>query len=424
MSNSRALEGVVDRVAELLLRRFGMRPDPTLRGRLRRAIRDKAAEHGQDLTAYFDALGVSGDILQGLLNRVTVQETAFFRHPEQFDVLARDVLPALQRPVRIWSAGCANGQEAFSLAMLLQEQDVDGCVMATDLSTAALQRTTAARYASRELSGLSPDRIASHMTPTGDSWEVNKLIRDRVSTLHYNLLDPLPPEIRSCQIVFCRNVLIYLSPEHAQALLDRIADTLPSTISLFLGAAETIWQVSDRFKAIPAGDTFIYRRAVTEAASDETRPQRRTAPTDSGRAPLKRTVRKRAANVVAGEQSDPRSSGPLTAAQQSTAAPESTELAELLARLGEDAMAAGDIPAAVVAFRKFAYLAPHDPVAQLHLGLALEAAGDDRSAQRAYAAARRALLEADPADSDAGIKGYATAEFVRLLDSKQRELTQ
>jgi chemotaxis protein methyltransferase CheR len=424
MSNSHALEGVVDRVAELLLRRFGMRPDPTLRGRLRRAIRDKAAEHGQDLTAYFDALGVSGDILQGLLNRVTVQETAFFRHPEHFEVLARDVLPALQRPVRIWSAGCANGQEAFSLAMLLEEQGVDGSVIATDLSTAALQRTMSARYASRELSGLSPDRIAAHMTRTRDSWEVNKLIRDRVRTLHYNLLDPLPLEVRSCQVVFCRNVLIYLSPEHARALLDRIADTLPSTISLFLGAAETIWQVSDRFKAIPAGDTFIYGRAVIGAAADVTRPERRTAPTDSGQAPLKRSVRTRAADVAAGEQSDPRSSRPVTGSEQSTAATDSAESTAQLARSGEDAMAAGDIQAAVVAFRKFAYLSPHDPVAQLHLGLALEAAGDERSAQRAYAAARRALLEGDPADIDGGIKGYATAEFVRLLDSKQRELTK
>jgi chemotaxis protein methyltransferase CheR len=334
------------------------------------------------------------------------------------------VLPALQQPVRIWSAGCANGQEAYSLAMLLEEQGVDGCVIATDLSTAALQRTTAARYASRELSGLSPDRIAAHMTRTGDSWEVNGLIRDRVSTLHYNLLDPLPPEIRSCQVVFCRNVLIYLSPEHARALLGRIADTLPSTISLFLGAAETIWQVSDRFNAIPAGDTFIYRRAVIGAAADVTRPERRTAPTDSGRPPLKRSVRTRAADVAAGELSDPRSSRPVTGSEQSTAATDPAESTAQLARSGEDAMAAGDIPAAVVAFRKFAYLAPHDPVAQLHLGLALEAAGDERSAQRAFAAARRALLEGDPADIDCGIKGYATAEFVRLLDSKQREFTQ
>jgi chemotaxis protein methyltransferase CheR len=77
-----------------------------------------------------------------------------------------------------------------------------------------------------------------------------------------------------------------------------------------------------------------------------------------------------------------------------------------------------------VAFRKCAYLAPHDPMAQLHLGLALQAAGHERSAQRAYAAARRALIKADPAHSIAGIEGIATAELVRLLDSKQRVLAQ
>ena len=77
-----------------------------------------------------------------------------------------------------------------------------------------------------------------------------------------------------------------------------------------------------------------------------------------------------------------------------------------------------------MAFRKCAYLVPHDPVAQLHLGLALEAAGDASAAQRAYAAARRALLDADPAHSVAGIEGYATAELIRLLDSKQKVLAR
>jgi chemotaxis protein methyltransferase CheR len=73
-----------------------------------------------------------------------------------------------------------------------------------------------------------------------------------------------------------------------------------------------------------------------------------------------------------------------------------------------------------VAYRKCAYLAPDDPVAQLHLGLALEAAGDEPSAQRAFAAARQALLRADSTHSAAGFEGYATAELASLLDSRQR----
>jgi chemotaxis protein methyltransferase CheR len=77
-----------------------------------------------------------------------------------------------------------------------------------------------------------------------------------------------------------------------------------------------------------------------------------------------------------------------------------------------------------VAFRKCAYLAPHDPLPKLNLGLALQAVGDERSAQRAYAAARRALLDADPAHGIAGIDGIAAGELIRLLDAKQRDVTR
>ena len=215
-----------------------------------------------DAATYWTAWPKAATALQALLNRITVQETAFFRHPEQFEVLARDVLPTLPQPVKIWSAGCANGQEAFSLAMLLEEQGIDGSVIGTDLSTTALNRTVAGRYVTRELSGLSPRRIARHLSRTADGWQINAAIRGRVSALHHNLLDPLPPDVQSCQVIFCRNVLIYLSPEHARTFLDRIADTFPASTVLFLGAAETIWQVTDRFKAVAIGDTFVYRQAI------------------------------------------------------------------------------------------------------------------------------------------------------------------
>jgi len=410
MTNSQALETVVDRVAELLHLRIGLRPDRTLRGRLRRAIRDEASRHGHDATTYLDRLAVDGDALQGLMNRVTVQETGFFRHPEQFEVLVRDVLPELSRPVKIWSAGCANGQEAFTLAMILEEQDIDGAVVATDLSTAALQRTTAARYTSRELSGLSPDRLGRHLARVGDFWEFNQQIRARVSTLHHNLLDPLPPAVQDCQVVFCRNVLIYVSPDQAGLFLDRIADTLSSATTLFVGGAETIWQVSDRFKAIHIGDTFIYRERASGSGSVE-RPTQRERPTDPRPVPT-------ATAVALTARARRESAGPASRAERAPSEPQAAERAALLEKMAQDAFAAGDHDAAVVAFRKCAYLTPDDPMAQLHLGLALEAAGDEASAKRAFAAARRALLDTGPDHSLAGLEGYAAAELLKLLDSK------
>jgi chemotaxis methyl-accepting protein methylase len=423
MTSSRAPEAVVERVAEILLHRIGLRPDPTLRGRLQRAIRDEMSHHAQDPTTYLDRLVAGGEALQGLLNRITVQETAFFRHPEHFEVLARDVLATLPRPVKIWSAGCANGQEAYSLAMLLEEQDIAGRVIGTDVSTAALQRAAAARYHARELSGLSPRRIASHLTPTADGWQINAAIRNRVSIVRHNLLDPLPPEVQSCHVIFCRNVLIYLSPKHTRAFLDRIADTFPASTPIFLGAAETIWQVSDRFIAVPVGGTFIYRQAIAGAVAVKSSAQR-TVPAGTRQTTVVPAVPWRPPRLVARQQRDSRRSEPASGPRQPAKKPESITSIDHLAKVAHDAIAAGDFGTAVVAFRKCAYLAPDDPVAQLHLGLALEAAGDEPSAQRAFAAARQALLRADSAHIAEGFEGYATTELASLLDSKQRRATR
>ncbi len=423
MISTRGLDHVVDRVAELLLQRIGLRPDPTLRGRISRAVVDEMGDPHRDPVAYFDSVAGGGAALQRLLNRVTVQETAFFRHPEQFDVLARDVLPTLSRPVRIWSAGCANGQEAFSLAMLLQEQGIDGSVIGSDLSTSAVQRTAAARYSTRELSGLTPRRMQDNLTRTADSWLVNSALRDRVRVLHHNLLDPLPPEIQTCQVIFCRNVLIYLSPASARAFLERIADTFPPSTAVFVGSAETIWQVSDRFQAIPAGATFFHRQARVGAAPVRARAGQRSTQAASVPATVEPENRRRRRPVTR-EQPMPKPIGPRRRAAQFSVLPESATPAELMSRAGQDAIAAGYFDAAVVAFRKCAYLTPHDPLAQLHLGLALEAAGDDPSAQRAYAAARHALGEADLSFGNAGLKGYSGAELKSLLDAKNRRLTR
>ena len=144
------------RVAErLVAERTGIELGDGLRERLA-AYLDGAARARDQTPARF-AAGLAGDpgAFQELLDRVTVQETGFFRHPDQFAALAREVLPALDGPVVVWSAGCANGQEAYSLAMELAASGLpDWQVVATDISAAAVARARAGRYASTELDGL------------------------------------------------------------------------------------------------------------------------------------------------------------------------------------------------------------------------------------------------------------------------------
>jgi chemotaxis protein methyltransferase CheR len=338
-----------------------------------------------------------------------VQESGFFRHPDHFAVLAADILPTLTAPVTIWSAGCANGQEAYSLAMVLEEQGIDGSVLATDLSTSALERTASATYDTREISGLSTLRRRRHLAQHGERWTVNAPLRSRVTTMQHNLLDGVPARVPACQVVFCRNVLIYFSPEHTVAFLDKVAAVLTPGAYLFLGAAESMWHVTDRFEAVQLGESFAYRRrgqphhgpngaqAAMRAPARSLTPRRHTAPLQG--APARRPQAPLLPSVGA-----------------STTSPREIHA---VAETGRRALDAGETATAVVAFRKWAYLAPDDPLASLHLALALEAGGHHAFAQRAFGVARAAVLRGGPSIETTELGGYSPEELVRLLESKQ-----
>jgi chemotaxis protein methyltransferase CheR len=414
--------------ARLLADRVGLRLDPAIRGRLSRCLTDAAAARSEDLATYVTSLTAQPAAFQDLLNRVTVQETAFFRDPKQFAALTAHVLPDLAPPVTIWSAGCSNGQEPYSLAMALDEA---GCpswrVVATDVSTRALERARRGRYAARELTGLSPERRERYLVPAGSAWEVTPALRSRVDFVHHNLVaDPPPLEAGQCPVVFCRNVLIYFGSEEVVAFLERLARWLSPGGWLFLGYSESLWQVTDLFTLTHLGDAFVYRRPDPAAVLTETRPTasaRASAPDDDPHrlAATARPSRGRdttaAGRPAKGTRGRPRPARPAPA--RLDPAPGATVGAVRAA--GEAAMAAGDYVGAITAFRKGAYLDPDQPIAHLHLGLALEGAGDPPAARRAYAAARAALERGGTGGVEVTLEGYQVAELVRLLDDKLAE---
>src|SRR5687768_15069180 len=170
-----------------------MRLDPATQGRLTRCVQDAAAARKQEVQAFVASLEDDPAALQDLLDRVTVQETSFFRDPGQFAALGR-LLPSLSGPVTVWSAGCSNGQEPYSLAMVLGESSVtDWRVIATDVSSRALERTRRARYSEKELAGVSPERRARWFDREGDGWTIDAAVRDRVAISRHNLVGDPPP---------------------------------------------------------------------------------------------------------------------------------------------------------------------------------------------------------------------------------------
>jgi chemotaxis protein methyltransferase CheR len=397
------MDAGIDLVTALLAERIGLRPEQSLRGRLRRCLRDEVTKHGGDLDGYIKALSASDDMLQSLVNGVTVQESGFFRHPDHFAVLAEHILPALDRPARMWSAGCANGQETYSLAMVLEETGTAGSVLATDLSTAALARTMRARYTTREIAGISPARRARHLSPEGVGWQVNASVRARVSTGRHNLDNAVPSSIADCQVIFCRNVLIYFSTDRAKVFLDRLAALMTPNAYLFLGSAESLWQTTDHLRAVRLGESFVYQRA------DRARKPTANPPVKKH----KRAVQP-AAPVPVRQPADPPPHPLHHAVEVSGAA----QIA-LVAAAGQSALSGGNDVAAVVAFRQWVYLAPDDPLAALHLGLALEAGGHDVAAQRAFGVARAVTLQVGSERAEAALEGFTAEELLRLLDTKQ-----
>ena len=174
--------GALASVESLMSARIGLRLDPGLRGRLLHALQEEAAAAGLSVDSFVDALVHDPQMFQRLLNRVTVQQTSFFRDPEVFAALATHVVPRLAEPVQVWCAGCSHGQEAYSVAMLLAESGLqDWVVVGTDISTRALDRARQGVYSDAEIENIAGERARIHLRrcTAGSSGEKLALPSDR-----------------------------------------------------------------------------------------------------------------------------------------------------------------------------------------------------------------------------------------------------
>jgi chemotaxis protein methyltransferase CheR len=190
---------------------------------------------------------LSNQVVEALLNN----ETYFFRDRAPFDLLQRHALPELAKlrhktkRLRIWSAGCSTGQEAYSLAMLFAEEPVkwNGWtvdILGTDVSTACIDRAKAGAYTQFEVQrGLGINQMIRWFEECPDGWRAAEALRKPVRFQVHNLLEP-PPHPGGFDIVLCRNVLLYLNPEKKSLAFERLAGSLAEDGWLMLGAGETV----------------------------------------------------------------------------------------------------------------------------------------------------------------------------------------
>jgi chemotaxis methyl-accepting protein methylase len=212
-----------------------------------RRIRHRMTALGiEDLTAYKELLLQSSDEVQHLIARLTIKVSRFYRNAAVFDALRSQVLPQLARrgrSVRMWSAGCGCGEEAYTLAMLMEEAALAGDVVATDVDPHALGAARAASYddsAVAELPASLAERFLIRSGAGSGRVEVRESVRSRVAFEHADLTAPSSKLVASSsfELICCRNVLIYWNAAAQRAILDRLLAHLPRGGWLCLGEAE------------------------------------------------------------------------------------------------------------------------------------------------------------------------------------------
>jgi chemotaxis protein methyltransferase CheR len=190
---------------------------------------------------------LSNQVVEALLNN----ETYFFRDRSPFDLLASHALPTLakrhaaSRRIRIWSAGCSTGQEAYSLAMLFADNalawhgwTID--ILATDVSTSAIERARSGTYTQFEVQrGLGIKQMIRWFEEGEGGWRAVETLRKPVRFKVHNLLEQ-PPQPGGFDIILCRNVLLYLCAEKRALAFERLASAMAPDGWLMLGAGETV----------------------------------------------------------------------------------------------------------------------------------------------------------------------------------------
>jgi chemotaxis protein methyltransferase CheR len=282
-SSSRILAG-------LLEARTGQQLTLSRRWRIETALSALLRERGitsLDELITILVMGKEPNLSQMVVEALLNNETYFFRDRAPFDTLQRIALPELaqrrakSKRLRIWSAGCSTGQEVYSLSMLFAEQPeqwrgwtID--ILGTDVSTGCVDRARNGAYSQFEVQrGLGINQMIKWFEECADGWRAVESLRKPIRFQVHNLLEPAPHP-GDFDIVLCRNVLLYLSPERKTLAFERIAAAMAPDGWLMLGAGETVIGQTSKLGA------DINARGLYRLTGDSSRVEKRAGDRRAG----------------------------------------------------------------------------------------------------------------------------------------------
>jgi len=452
-------------------------------------VQRRLRSHGLvTVESYLDFLqrGAAGrSEFERLIAELMVGETSFFRHPAQFAALRDHVLPACVRRnkaskrLRIWSAGCANGAETYSIAILVHAAlgqriaEWDVTVLGTDINRAFLEEAEEGVYSEWTLRGLSQDRRPAFFSRQGRNWKIRDGYKRHVRFRHHNLISRKFPFIynglNQFDIIFCRNVMIYFDEATNFKLAGRLREALDEDGWLFTGPTDFNPRLDEVFATERPGSELVYRKTAKTAAARQPEgggsPAATSPPARRKTAPASGQARARPSRTMAGEaaaaafrraqRSEKDAANDRTEADAARAEGEAQDEPSLGAvvacadkgdwagakgycrRLLEaDACnAAAHYYHALVqlysaapreaeqALKRAIYLDRHFALAHYQLGLLLKEAGDHKGCRRSFHNAIRALSRT--ADGDAVSPcGRITALELRVLALQQLKLSE
>jgi chemotaxis protein methyltransferase CheR len=266
----------LERLGQQIYRKLGLYFDEKKNYFLKTRVAKRMAALGMDnpddyvfMVSYADASGLE---MQELANLVTTNETYMFREYDQLQGFANYCLPEVlsakqdrgDKTLRIWCAGCSSGEEAYTLAMILQEvfpqsQSWDCKIVATDIDENMLRKVAAARYGQRSINDVPQEYKDKYLIAEGEEYAVRRRTAALVEPRYLNLNDRMALRaMRGFDFIFCRNVLIYFDDLSRKSVVDHFYNALNPGGYIFLGHSESIGRVTSAFTLKKFENHLVY----------------------------------------------------------------------------------------------------------------------------------------------------------------------